>query len=86
MRQDKKKTAHNKAIKDNIRALVKTMRRQPSPKTATELASALDKAVKVKFIHKNKAARLKSRLGKLLIKPGKTAQATPPSKRLPVTQ
>ena len=66
MRQDVKKTAHNKMIKNNIKTLVKKMRKDPSPKALGEVASVLDKAVKTNFIHANKSARLKSRLSKLI--------------------
>lgn len=65
MLQDKKRTEHNKQIKDRIKGLIKNTRREPSVKTLSETASALDKAVKTKLIHKNKAARIKSRLAKL---------------------
>ena len=86
MRQDAKRTAHNKEIKDNIRALIKNMRRKPDLKTSGELASILDKAVKIKLIHKNKAARLKSRLSKLLISTPKPAQSEPKIKRPSATK
>jgi small subunit ribosomal protein S20 len=66
MRQDKKRTAHNKLKKDNIKALVKNMRREPNVEGFAKVSSALDKAVKTDFIHPNKASRLKSRLSKLI--------------------
>lgn len=44
------------------------MRKKPTVKTLESLFSALDKAVKGRVIHKNKAARLKSRLSKLMKK------------------
>lgn len=66
MRQDVKKTAHNKMIKNNIKTLVKKMRKNPSPKTLGAVTSVLDKAVKTNFIHANKSSRLKSRLSKLM--------------------
>jgi small subunit ribosomal protein S20 len=67
MRQDKKRTARNKVKKDNIKALVKNMRRTPSVEALSQASSALDKAVKTQYIHPNKAARLKSRLSKLIV-------------------
>lgn len=66
MRQDKKRTAHNKELKDTIKGLVKTARRTPSVKSLQEVQSSLDKAVKTNLLHANKAARLKSRLSKLV--------------------
>lgn len=77
MRKDKKRTAHNKIIKDRIKGLVKNMRQKPSEKTLRELASSLDKAVKVKFIHANKSARLKSRLSKLIASTPKKSTSKP---------
>ena len=66
MIQDKKRTERNKLIHDRIKGLVKGARRTPTAKALSETASSLDKAVKTKLIHKNKAARIKSRLAKLL--------------------
>lgn len=66
MRQDKKRTQHNKVKEKLIKDLVKKMRRSPSVKGLSELSSALDKAVKTNLIHTNKASRLKSRLSKKL--------------------
>ncbi len=77
MRKDKKRTAHNKLIKDKIKGLVKNMRQKPTEKTLSELASTLDKAVKVKFIHANKSARLKSRLSKLIVSTSKKLASKP---------
>lgn len=65
MRKDKKRTLRNSEIKTNIKSLLKNARRSPNTETISKVASSLDKAVKVKFIHANKAARLKSRLAKL---------------------
>lgn len=48
--------------------VVKKARKVPTIKSISEAASALDKAVKKHLIHKNAAARTKSRLSKLLKK------------------
>jgi small subunit ribosomal protein S20 len=69
MRKDKTRTSHNKRIENNLKQLVKTMRRNPSADSLTPVFSSLDKAVKTKLIHANKAARLKSRLSKLAVAP-----------------
>lgn len=66
MRQDRKKTAHNKVIENTLKGLIKEMRKNPTKKALQEVTSSLDKATKKKLIHANKAARLKSRLSKLL--------------------
>ncbi len=64
LRQDRKRTEHNKILKDRLGGLIKAARRQPSKDTLPPLFSALDKAVKTHLIHANRASRLKSRLSK----------------------
>ncbi|MDD2822660.1 MAG: 30S ribosomal protein S20 [Candidatus Daviesbacteria bacterium] len=66
VRKDKVRTARNKKRAQSVKTAVKTTRRSPVAKNLTAAFSALDKAAKVKLIHKNKASRLKSRLSKLL--------------------
>lgn len=83
MRKDKKRTEHNALIKARIRDLVKKARRNPSAATLSEVSSVLDKAVKTKFIHANKAARLKSNLSKLTEPVAATKKASP-KKKAPV--
>jgi ribosomal protein S20 len=80
MRKDKKLTEHNAVIKANLKNLLKKARRSPSPESLREITSALDKAVKTKFIHANKAARLKSRLSKLTEPVAAVKKATPKKK------
>lgn len=65
MRQDRKRTSHNLGIKTNLKSLIKQSKKTPSSEVFQMLQSALDKAVKTKLIHANKAARIKSRLSKL---------------------
>lgn len=65
MRKDKERTLRNKKRETTMRKMVKEARRTPDAKNLTSAFSALDKAVKVNLIHKNKASRLKSRLAKL---------------------
>ncbi|EKD91025.1 MAG: hypothetical protein ACD_30C00050G0001 [uncultured bacterium] len=66
MRKDKRITAHNKVLKDNLKALIKSMRKTPTKQNLQGAFSALDKAAKTHLIHPNKASRLKSRLSKHL--------------------
>jgi len=63
---DKRKTATNLKAKTAYKAAVSAMRKKPSAKALTAAFQKLDRAAKVNIIHKNKAARLKSRLSKLL--------------------
>lgn len=64
VRKDKVRTARNKKRKLALKALIKKVRNTKSAKDLQAVYSALDKAAKVKLIHPNKAARLKSRLSK----------------------
>jgi len=66
LKQDKKRTRVNKVYRENLRLAVKQARKEKSAKAVKLAYSALDKAAQQKVIHKNKAARLKSRLMKLL--------------------
>lgn len=75
MRKDKKRTLHNKKIEETLKGLIKALRKNPSAKTFQDVTSKLDKAVKIKLIHSNKADRLKSRLSKLITQ---TKSATKP--------
>lgn len=65
---DRKRQAKNNLVRNNIHALLKKARKTPTQKTITSVFSALDKAAKQNIVHPNKAARLKSRLSKLLKK------------------
>ncbi len=64
VRKDKVRTARNKKRGLNLKSLIKKSRTSKSAKDLQAVFSALDKAAKVKLIHPNKAARLKSRLSK----------------------
>ncbi len=66
LKQDKKRTRVNKVYRENLRLAVKQARKEKTAKAVKLAYSALDKAAQQKVIHKNKAARLKSRLMKLL--------------------
>lgn len=66
MRHDKKVTQKNRNTKETIKHAVKDVRTKPTKKSMDKVFSLLDKAAKNKFIHKNKASRLKSRLSKLV--------------------
>lgn len=58
------RTARNKKRGLALKSLIKKVRLSKSEKNLQAVYSALDKAAKVKLIHPNKAARLKSRLSK----------------------
>ena len=56
------------AARENLRDFVKSFRKSPTKKSLDKVFQTLDKAAKRNIIHKNKAARLKSRLSGLLKK------------------
>lgn len=64
VRKDKIRTERNRAKKSVIHTLLKKARSEKSLDNLSKAFSALDKAVKTNLIHRNKAARLKSRLTK----------------------
>lgn len=67
VRQNEKKRLRNKAVKSHVRTMIKKVMESENKEEALKKAySALDKAVKKGVIHKNAAARKKSRLAKLL--------------------
>lgn len=75
MRQEKKRAAINKTKKLNLKTLIKKTRANKNAENLTAVFSALDKAAKVGLIHKNKSARLKSRLSKGVSQPSVTSNS-----------
>lgn len=68
LRADKKKAAVNSKTRSNYKQAVSTMRKKPTAAKLKEVFRAVDRASKSGVIHKNKAARLKSRLSALVKK------------------
>jgi len=64
LRKDKKREAENLKLKKSFKKSVKITRLNPSKKNLTEASKVVDKAAKKGIIHKNKAARIKSRLAR----------------------
>jgi small subunit ribosomal protein S20 len=65
LRQNKKHFVLNQKKKSVLKALVKKTSKSKAKKDLSLLYSTVDKAVKNKIIHKNKARRIKSRIAKL---------------------
>lgn len=65
LRKDRKRTKINLKRKENLKKLIKIAQKSPTDKNVRAAISALDRAAKVHLLHKNKAARLKSKLSKL---------------------
>ena len=68
LRHDRKRTKQTASRRRALADVIKSTRKSPSAKNLTHSFTALDKAVKLGIVHKNKAARLKSRLSKLMRK------------------
>lgn len=68
LRASDKKRQVNLLISKKFEIAVRTAKKSKSSKDITTAFSFIDRAVKNKIIHKNKAARLKSSLSKLLPK------------------
>lgn len=64
-----KKEAYKRLVRD-VKKFVSAGKQKEAEKLLPQLYQALDKAAKTNAIKKNKAARLKSRLTKLIIKNG----------------
>jgi len=68
LRHDRKRTKITMSVRETLRGVVKSFRKSPSKKSLSHVFETIDKAAKRNVIHDNKAARLKSRLSKLLKK------------------
>ena len=74
IRQDKKKSLHNKYYAKTMRNAVRKLRNMTDKEGATKLypivQKLLDKLAKINIIHSNKAANLKSGLAQHIAKLG----------------
>lgn len=66
LRQDKKRTLENKKLRERLSNLVKKAKKTKTEKTIIDAVRVADLASKKNIIHKNKAARIKSQLSKLV--------------------
>lgn len=83
LRQDKKRTVANNAIKKDYSDAVKSIKKSKGASPESTF-SKIDKAVKKGLIHKNKAARLKSQISKTAPKKTGTTKSKPVIKKGPV--
>ena len=65
LRKDVKRTKRNQEYRLKIKKAVKAVIKKGDKELLKKAYSIVDKAVKEKIIHKNKAARIKSRISKL---------------------
>jgi len=68
LRSSKKKAQVNKLIINNLNTAIRIAKRNKDRKSISKAISLVDRATKKKIMHKNKAARIKSRLSKYLPK------------------
>ncbi len=68
LRSSKKKESVNKVIVSKLEAAIRLATKSKNAQKLVKAISLTDKASKNKVIHKNKAARIKSRLSKFLPK------------------
>jgi len=64
LKVDKRRTKTNRVYRNKLKEALKVAREKKTKKGLQAAYKALDQAAKKKVIHKNKAARLKSRLVK----------------------
>lgn len=66
LKQDKKRTIQNAKYRKQYKLSVKNATAKKSKDSVSKAYKDIDKAVKVGLLHKNKAARMKSSLAKLI--------------------
>lgn len=81
LRQDQKRTAQNNHLETLVKRAFKKALKTPSEKTVNAAISLADKAAKKNIFHKNKAARMKSTLAKLLKSKVKRAKINSSAKK-----
>lgn len=81
LRKDKKRELVNKKIRNSLKTVVKIALKTKTVQSVNSAIKTIDKATKNKIIHKNKAARLKSRLSKLVAKKPVKEEAAKPAKK-----
>ena len=68
LKTNEKSNIRNRAVKSQIRTLVKNAETSVDEASLKEAVSLLDRAARKKVIHPNKASRMKSRLAKMVQK------------------
>lgn len=68
LRASKKKTIVNSQLKSKMKTAVDSVKKSPTAETLSSAFSAVDRSVKRNIIQKNKAARIKASLSKMLSK------------------
>jgi len=66
LRKDKKRELANKTLENLFKKAVKLAEKTPTEANVRKAIKVIDKTAKKNIIHKNKAARIKSKLAKLV--------------------
>ena len=66
LKVSKKKTIINGQIKSKLKTAIDEMKKNPEAKKLSAAFSAIDRSVKKNILQRNKAARIKASLSKLL--------------------
>lgn len=75
LRADKIKEKRNNNLRNLLKKTLKLARKNPTPANLSKATKILDKLAKRKIIHKNKAARIKSTLSKIVTPKKKQSEA-----------
>ena len=87
LRQDIKREKINDFLRKTLKDALKDARKSKTAEKVKKAVALTDKAVKKNLIHKNKAARIKSRLSKLIKSPlAKTKTVVAPVKKTKTTK
>ncbi|MBP8591587.1 30S ribosomal protein S20 [Candidatus Shapirobacteria bacterium] len=68
LKQQQRRLRENKRIRRLYKESIKELKKNPNEKNLSKAFSQIDRAAKKNVIHKNKAARLKAQLSKLITK------------------
>jgi small subunit ribosomal protein S20 len=74
LRQDIVRQRRNKAKKERLKKAIKTFTAKPAQEKLSSLQSTIDRIAKSGFIKKNRAARLKSHLSKMIVQKEETTK------------
>lgn len=68
LRQDRRRAASNRPIRSRVKSALDQVQTVKTESNLSAAFSAIDRALKKHLIHRNKAARLKSKASRLLVK------------------
>jgi small subunit ribosomal protein S20 len=82
LKVDKKRESANKKARALIGLLIKKAKKKPTEASVQKAFEAIDKGIKKDIFHKNKGARIKSRLAKLIAKKSQPSMQHKTSKQV----